>query len=476
MSSGAKPKSNDAGAWLGAAGVLVVAVYFFRLTRAGFKGGFTPDDCMNLYRSWIFPVGALVKANLLFFLPSDFIRPMGEAWYRMVFAFAGWDARPFHVANIAILTVNIALTYAAARLLTGNRLAGLLAALFVAYQRRWALLYFDTGYIFDTLVFTFSILTLLGYVAIRERGRYPRAWEGAGLVCLYICALNSKELAVSLPPILLVYELLYRRECEWTRRFAFIGVLTILTIVFIAGRTSALTQNAAYAPEYSWARFAASNGELLNALFNKAMWSTGSLLLLFWAATLALAAAFRSRTLGFAWCFGVIAMLPIAFVPPRAGPQFYWPLFGWALYAGFAMAAAAMWIFRRFAPDANEWAARVGAAAFFLALLIPLYSHYKAIGMSEATTVTLEAPVTMATAAQMHALFPTLPHDSKILFLDDPIQADWENMIFIVQLSYHDPSLVIKRVKQMKTPPTADEIAKYDEVVGYRDGKLYNAR
>src|ERR1035441_6924511 len=87
---------------LSASGLLLLGVYFFRLTRPGLRGGFTPDDCMNLYRSWIFPVSALIEANFLFLLPSDFIRPMGEAWYRAVFAYAGWNAGPFHAANLAI--------------------------------------------------------------------------------------------------------------------------------------------------------------------------------------------------------------------------------------------------------------------------------------------------------------------------------------------------------------------------------------
>jgi hypothetical protein len=444
---------------------------------------------MNLYRSWIFPVSALIKANLLFFLPSDFIRPMGEAWYRAVFTYAGWDARPFHAANLAILTANIFLVYAVARRLTASRLAALVTALLCAYERYWGLLYFDTGYVFDTLVFFFGILTLLGYVAIRQQGRDARAWELAGLAVLYICALNAKELAVALPAILLIYELLWHglpgRPAGWKwagwRRFAAIGVFGAMTVAFIAGRTSALTANPAYAPEFTWARFAASNGEFLNSLLVAPAWSNGTKLLAVGAATLGVALLFRSRVLVFGWCFAVVGMLPLAFVPPRWGPQFYWPLFGCALYAGFAASGAAGWVFRWVTRGMAEgrprfWVTRGAAVALFLTLLIPLYRHYKPIGMSEASTVTDEAPVTTSTAAQMHALFPVLRHGERILFLDDPIRADWENMIFIVQLSYGDRTLVIKRVKQMKERPSAEEISKYDLVVGYRDGRLYDAR
>ena len=50
---------------------------------------------MNLYRSWYFPLAALFKANILFFLPSDFIRPMGSVWYRAIYFFAGFHAGRF---------------------------------------------------------------------------------------------------------------------------------------------------------------------------------------------------------------------------------------------------------------------------------------------------------------------------------------------------------------------------------------------
>src|ERR1019366_3667708 len=46
-----------------AAGAFLLAVYFFRLTRASLHVYFTPDDLMNLYRSWIYSAGLLIKAN-----------------------------------------------------------------------------------------------------------------------------------------------------------------------------------------------------------------------------------------------------------------------------------------------------------------------------------------------------------------------------------------------------------------------------
>ena len=102
--------AGGAGRFLFLAGTLGIAVYFISLTSPSLHVYFTPDDLMNLHRSWVFPASQLVKANLLFFLNSDFIRPMGSVWYRTVFHFAGFNAFWFHAANLVVLLANIFLT------------------------------------------------------------------------------------------------------------------------------------------------------------------------------------------------------------------------------------------------------------------------------------------------------------------------------------------------------------------------------
>ncbi len=80
-----------------------IAVYFFSLTHDALHAYFALDDSGNLYRAWYYPLSELFRANLLFFLTSPFNRPMGSAWYRAIFSFAGYNPVPFHVANLAIL-------------------------------------------------------------------------------------------------------------------------------------------------------------------------------------------------------------------------------------------------------------------------------------------------------------------------------------------------------------------------------------
>src|SRR5438105_53582 len=122
---------------------LFTGIYFLILTRGAFGAYFTPDDTMNLYRSWFFPLSALVKANLLFWQTSDFYRPLPSAWYRIVYFLAGFHPLAFHVSNLIFLGANIFLTYAVARRLSDSREIGLLASLLASYHTNFAFLYFD---------------------------------------------------------------------------------------------------------------------------------------------------------------------------------------------------------------------------------------------------------------------------------------------------------------------------------------------
>jgi hypothetical protein len=44
---------------------LLVGLYFFLLTRGALNASLSPDDTMNLYRSWSLSLYLLVRANLL---------------------------------------------------------------------------------------------------------------------------------------------------------------------------------------------------------------------------------------------------------------------------------------------------------------------------------------------------------------------------------------------------------------------------
>src|SRR5579872_109521 len=196
---------------LSIAAAIFVGAYFLLLTHDAVHCYFSPDDCMTIYRAWANSAAALVKANFLFFLNSPFYRPIGSDWYRTMYELAGFNPVFFHVSNLVTLAANIWLTYCVARRLAASRTAGVLAAILIAYHGRFINLYFDTGYIFDVTCYFFYFATFLYYLVIRSKARPPTWWEIAILSVLYICTLNAKEMAVSMPLMVGAYELLSHR-------------------------------------------------------------------------------------------------------------------------------------------------------------------------------------------------------------------------------------------------------------------------
>ena len=469
-----------------AAGALLLACYFFRLTRASLHIYFTPDDLMNLYRSWNFSAGRLLKANLLFFLSSDFGRPLGSVWYRLIFDFAGFRPFWFHASALAILAANIWLTYVVARRLAGSREIAALTALAMAYQQRLASLCFDTGFIYDVLCYFFLFAALALYLRARARSAVLQPWQWTALFALYICALNSKEMAVMLPAFLGSYELLYHPPRAWQPATLYRWLLregraTLLTgavaVLFVIGRSLgplSLTHNPAYRPSFTWTQFLLTSRHFAGDFLAMPDWPAWAVLLL-WAALAAVAWAARSRVLGFAWLFLMLGPLPLSFIATRGAAQYYVCVFAWMLYAAVLLVKLGALLTR--GVEIPEWLlVRVRGTALLVVSMLILYAAYKPLGYGEIASVSLEAPVNRSIVAALHAAAPTIRSGSRLLFLNDPVRRDTYDLLFMVRLSYADSSLEVFRVKEMKQPPNDQEIATYDYVFDYHDGRFFELK
>jgi hypothetical protein len=234
--------------------------------------------------------------------------------------------------------------YYLARLLGCSRSVAFLAVLALCYHAQLADLVFIGSFIYDVLCGFFYFAALTYYIHIREKGRSLRPTEFAAFLALYIFALNSKEMALTLPLIVLIYEALRRpRFDEWQQfvhrnwRFAVPALIAVLlTVPYIYGKTqssNALARVTGYTPDYSWHRFTASNARFVNELFylvpNHVM--TQGMLLVLWAAIFVCAFSRRDRMLELMAFWVVITPLPLAFIPLRGGACLYILLFGWAM-------------------------------------------------------------------------------------------------------------------------------------------------
>ena len=171
---------------------LLIAGVFLGFSGDGLRAYFTPDDMMNLYGAWFRPLAE-----------SD--RPVGALFYRALFAAFGFNPLPYRIACFAILSANLALLYVLCLKLSHSREVAALACLLGAYHAHLADLYYSTGTVFDLLCFLFYFGALALYIQVRERAI---RWLIL-VLALYLCALGAKEMAVTLPLFLVLYDLIY---------------------------------------------------------------------------------------------------------------------------------------------------------------------------------------------------------------------------------------------------------------------------
>ena len=463
---------------------LLIAAYFFFLVRPGFRAYFSPDDTMNLYRPWVLPVRALVRANVLFFISSPYYRPFAAAWYGTIFRLVGFNPFPFHAAYFVILLGNVFWTYGVARRLSGSREIAAVTALIASYHPRMSFLYFDTAYVYDALAYFCYFAALLIVLRARQQQRLLRGWELAACCVIYVCALNSKEIAVTLPVTLLIYELLYSPPAarglgeiwRWSLREGRGALVTgIITLAFVIGRSQgsdSLMLMSAYRPVISWHQFLLSSRHFLGNVFSEGRDWASLPVLAFWAGLFAIAWAARSRVLKFSWLFLMLAPLPLAFIPTREASQYYLPWFGWALFGSTVFVRSFEYLTRGVV-HSGIGMARVRSGVLLVAFVLVLYPIYRKKAWSGAASVSIEQLMIRDTVEQVHALYPKLQHGARLYFKDDPLKSDRWDLLFAVRESYRDDSIVVDRGSQMDRAPDESKLASYDHVLDFHVGQLF---
>jgi hypothetical protein len=447
--------------WFGLTAAIVLAYYLF-FTWRSIGLYFDPDDMMNLYLAWSKPLAQVLKANVLFW--SDFYRPLGALLYRAVFAVAGFNPLPFRVICLAIGILNMGLCFWFARLVSGSDRVAALAVLMFAFHPRLLEIWYRTGVVYDLVCFTFFYAAACLYISARRDGGFPGPARVTAILVCFICALNTKEMAIALPVILLGYEVLFQRG-GW-RRFWLVLVMGAMNIPFMIGKTrgaSLLANNSAYRPEYSWDRFGHSWALYLNYIFVRdtiVPWSAMAIL----GMLLGVAIVLRSRALVLAWLVIVVGTLPVSFIPYRGGFVLYISWAGWVLYAAVLLVAAQDFLLRKWPQYRTALACIVFVLVGWRFGKVNLHAQR----VDPRNWLYDPAATVHAMATQMRALQPSLPRGARMLFIEDAFTNQEWTPYFIMKLAWHDDSLVVDRTKMMdgKTPDWND----YQYVFTYERG------
>src|SRR5579871_3106314 len=195
------PRVEKIASWIAFAAVFA---WFLRFAAIGLYSWFDGDDLMNLHYYWSRPWSALLKANVFFW--SSYYRPGGGLFYRPIYVWFGFHPLPFHIVSFTLLALDFLLMTAVVWKLSGSRWGTLIAVFLIGVNPSMYFLYFDTGAVYDVLAFTFYWGAFVLYLLLRREDRLP-GWGGlAAVFALFVLALDSKEIAVSLPAAIGLYE------------------------------------------------------------------------------------------------------------------------------------------------------------------------------------------------------------------------------------------------------------------------------
>ena len=290
-------------------------------------------------------------------------------------------------------------------------------------------------------------------------------------------------MAVTIPIIVAVYELLYRKLplrslralTSWLKREGlFLAVSTVMTLAFLIGQaTSAgsLLENTSYQPVFTWDRFMLTSRNFADDLFLqhvKFFISRGAV---------AVDGAVRS-SLGIA-----ISRAEVRLAFPdvqrfaggvhRSGrAAVLYSAFGWALYAAIVLAKGSHFLLDRLTRGRASWLVNARAAALFVALGIVMFISYRGTGWPRVPFVSLEGEILRNVADQMRLVHPTVKPAARLLFINDPMGSNDLDMVFLAQMVYRDQTLRVNRTKGERSIDSK-LIASSDYIFDYRSGRFF---
>jgi hypothetical protein len=450
----------------------LIFAWFCYFTAGSLAVRFSDDDMMNIANYWrMRPAGFAASHFLLW---RNFYRPMGGVFYLPLFHFFGFNPAPYHLAILGVLLVNVYLVYRLAILLRAGELAAALAALAASYHAVLGNLTYNISFVYDVLCGCFYLAALVYYVRIREAGRIPRAREVAVLVALFLCALNSKEMAATLPLILLAYEGFFQTRRSWRGAIA----TALLDLPYFYGKAlgrGALAADPSYRLEFSASRILDFQTRSFAELLGRPPVIGGAAVLAIWLVLVYLAFRQPRPVLRFCCVFVAVTPLPVEFLPGRGGACLYLPWIGLAIFLAvvcvdFAHTAAAFMARERLF-------ARLDLPSRFALVIAACVALWGCQNRELKRTYALtDMERTGATTAdvirQMQQLAPRTPPNSTVVFLNDPFEHF--DMAFIAELWFRDRTVKVRLNRQ--TPLSAEEIARADRVFDFRDGRLIAVR
>lgn len=354
--------------------IALLLFFTFRLYRFGY---FYVDDFNNLALAQYANGWLLLKDNLH---PStSTYRPFGTTVYWACLHLFGLNPLPYHLLAWTIHTVNVFLVYRILKFALKSTYAAAFGAMLFAFLGSCSEIFFNFGTIFELVAALWFFLAFWIYL------HHSDSWAGFALMPLiYFVANNTKEMAITMPAVWLLYELSVRRsirpfshsnppQSESTvlfvaKRFALPAAIGLWFLSFKIPQTGQTSPSDPYHMDFSWVTLGRGFGWYLNVLYDTHLRWGGWMILSALIVTLLLLRGNRWAVFFLVYIF--LTLLPVVFLVNHRY-DFYWyiPALGLAGLAAASVRALKDWILPKLPSRA---AIAIGLAAFALAC----YWHY----------------------------------------------------------------------------------------------------
>jgi hypothetical protein len=375
---------------------------------------------------------------------SDVFRPLGLLFYWICWRAFDLHPLPYHLLAWALHAMNVVLLYALLSKIVRSRYAAAVGALLFGYRSNLADIFFSFGTIFELLACGLMFIALLVWC----RGGGTSYGRIALMGVLFILAIKSKEMAITLPGVLLLYDVCLGEEWNRKRVLAY-SVLAAIGLWFAYLKVSTMGGTAPDHPYYmdlSVLTFGRGYGWYFDRLYGMRLrwgaWIIASVVVLCWM-------LFKREKRGlFFLGYTFVTLMPVVFlVNHRYEVYWYIPFFGIAGLAAVLVDAFEQKLRQRLA-------ARALAFAGLIVFVVLSATHYWREMRESAAFLESRRSLAQEYMAFVKGLqqMPQPDSDETVYYTSFPQHFDSFSMMTATQVVFHRTDVKVEIVKVFPDP------------------------
>lgn len=372
-------------------------------------------------------------------------RLVGTLYYFICHKLFGFNPKAFHLVSLSIHIINTVLVFLIARKITKNDVVALISGLIFAshFALAWDVMW--AGAIFDLTAGLFFFGTFLLYL-YRDNNRFFNIFHICSLIS-FIFAVRSKEMTITLPAILFLYEITNsfstKREIKknlWQlldilKKQSLYYVIGLIYILLTFKGSTDLPKEGPYAFKFDINTFLSGAKYFLNLLLLKPPFFNN--IFFYTVLTVPIIASFvlKNRHLIFGFFYLWVTLLPVIFCPDRRYEFYlYIPILGFLFFVSNFVNLIANFL----SNAVKNYRTIIKVTIVFGFLIAYGYFNYPQLNFTQFWIKT-EARNFERCINQLKNLHPTLSKGSHLYFVGPPLTFAWFK--HLVNISYNDPSL-----------------------------------